>query len=169
MKPNIHQRLKNKNGRVYLLMVSILILGVLVSIRETVNSQRPIPLPLPETTVEINQEIYEPAYYGLPDNTGGYKVLAVISSQNTECLQDGIIEVVIQTNETTLEQLEAGNSSQDIREAVMSLGIPGLRFSIAGPHIDKATFIRENERWNSVRKMNGCMKFTPPSFSSPVF
>ncbi|HEX2621202.1 MAG TPA: hypothetical protein VHL11_13670, partial [Phototrophicaceae bacterium] len=133
-----------------------------------ISSSTPVAISLPtfdpEATVEITDELlerYSPAHFGVPDTIDGYKVLAVIASENTECRTDETIEAVIQIPQT-MEEYLASNIANEIENAIKALGIPSLTFSITGTVGSLETLIRENERWNQMRQTTGCVRTGVP-------
>ncbi|MBC8098816.1 MAG: hypothetical protein H7Y11_05195 [Armatimonadetes bacterium] len=106
---------------------------------------------------------YLPAYYGLPDTIAGYKVLAVMTSENTECIGiPGQQRLVIQVTEPDLDHYLSGDTYDVLQKAVAALGNSSTTIMITGPGADFETLVSENERWNQVRKQNGCFKLGGP-------
>lgn len=148
------------------------VIGIILTINQPkVSSQQFFPEPTAtprfyiEATGEVTAELielYSPSHFGIPDSIGGYPVLAVFTSANTECMPDGEIRIQFQIPATTPEEYFQGNTAATIIEAVDKLGLPDITIMVAGPGSDLETIIRENERWNAGIRASGCIQFGGP-------
>lgn len=167
--------MKLNNLKSILLKINVILLIILIIItqRESINSQQPISLPLEMTaeptsivgstaTIEVNMEQYAPANYGIPNIIAGYKVLAVFSSYNTICIPKDKIRVVVQVEERTVDSLLQSTTYQTIVAAFEQLNIT-VDVQIVGPEVEKEVILQENERWNSYARIHGCKKSQKPS------
>lgn len=169
--------------RVMSFLVSMVVLvGIVTSSRQPLSSQEPLPLP-PEGTAEptpktkktpipqptydvvVNEELYAPARYGIPDTIAGYNVLAVLAPDNTMCMPEGTMRIVVQVVEKTMDDYLASNTSEDIYKALEGLNV-SVDLHVVGPGVVKETLLTENEKWNINSRSDGCIQLGGP-FPTP--
>lgn len=158
--------------RMFIIVPLMFVTSILLVAQQDVSPEQPIPIPTnPEATAEvtsipIDTSLYEPSHYNIPDTIAGYKVVAVISSENTECYPDGIILLKLQVPDLPLDPSDLSptiTSLSSVREAVYASGIPKLTWGTVYPDATLESLVRANESWNQARRLNGCMKLGRPS------
>lgn len=156
--------------RMFIIVPLLFVTSILLVAQQ--DPEQPIPIPTnPEataevTTIPIDTSLYEPWHYGIPDTIAGYKVVAVISSENTECFPDGMMSLKLQVPDLPFDPSDLSptiTSLGSIREAVNALGIPNLRWGTVYPDATLESLVRANESWNQARRLNGCMQLGRPS------
>jgi hypothetical protein len=107
---------------------------------------------------------YRPADHGLPDVIAGYRILGVITPENTACTPAGTKRVVLQVAEPTVEDFL--NSSPDFVAAQHELERidPATRWGIAivGPRTTAEQIARGNPEWNAAFADGNCVRLGGP-------
>lgn len=113
------------------------------------------------TTPEATR-LYDPAQYGVPDTLGGYKVLAVLTSQDVACMPSGRKSIVLQASEPNVhEYLESPKPTTEIRAFLRQ--VPGeeetnWQVGVVGPSATLETILSTIESWNSVNSGRPCRR-----------
>ncbi len=103
---------------------------------------------------------YNPAHVSVPSYVGGYKVLAVFTTDNLACMNPGEIRLVLQAPESNLEKYLANSHPKDIQKDLEQHGL-NVTIEIVGPGVTIEQIIRESEKWNQDIKKTGCIKLGP--------
>ena len=113
------------------------------------------------TSTPINP--YAPAYYGIPNTIAGYNVLAVLTSDNLACMLPGEKRLVLQANESTLEEYLAKSQPLSIQEELKRLGLTEMTagVEIAGPGSTLEQLVEEVNKWNQEATIRGCVQLGP--------
>lgn len=153
------------------LIIALLAPGI-ISLTQA-NSQ-PIPLPsavpaiAPEATDEIDFSAYDPAKFGIPETLAGYTVIAVLSSDNTECVPSGFHRVVVQAPQPTVDEYLKSDALTSVQAEMNELGksmASDWVIQFVGPALKKEEFLAEISRWNSQIKVTECHQSQPISTS----
>ena len=115
--------------------------------------------------------VYDPAYYGLPDTIAGYKVLAVLTSDNTACMPPGAKRLILQTTQPTVEEFLKTSDAAGIKAELEQKGFPEFAkwgVEIGGPDATFDKVVSENEDWNAFSRKYGCVTSGPPATSAPT-
>lgn len=145
---------------VFILLVIVFSIAILRQSPVSASSLRGENAPTART-------IYDPAPYGIPDVLAGYKVLAVLTSENTACIATGEKRLVLQSSQ---QQVDVINHSDAIDQELNKLGVTDVNtweIMLVGPGITQEQFLAENEKWNTVFKKSECVKLGP--ITNPVF
>ena len=98
----------------------------------------------------------------IPKHIAGHEVLSVQNSDNTVCYFDDVPTVILAATAPSQEALlstDAPNMTA-INQALRDANFPeGTRIGMTGPGITKAMVEQEQAKWNSIRKINGCIQF----------
>ncbi len=117
-----------------------------------------------KTTPTLSNPL-DPAYYGLPPTIAGYKVFAVQTSENTECMPPGRKIIVIQVTQPIEDYLRNGNAIEAAIEADMAQkGFDDhakWELSIVGPGARLDEFLAQHESWNDFSRTYGCVTSGP--------
>lgn len=111
---------------------------------------------------------YDPAQYGLPATIGGYRVLAVLTPDNTACLEPDERHLVVQASQEDVEGVLAQEQSADVWKDLERLGLTKtarwfVRYAGLGTTLQD--LIVENEKWNSLAQSGGCLRNYPTNHS----
>jgi len=104
---------------------------------------------------------YNPAHVSVPSDIGGYKVLAVFTSDTLACMNAGDIRLVLQAPESNVEKYLANNHPKDIQQDLEQHGLMNATVEVVGPGITIDQIIRESTKWNQDIKKTGCIKLGP--------
>ena len=107
---------------------------------------------------------YLPAQYGLPDTIAGYKVLAVLTSDNTACMPPGAKRLILQTTQPTVEEFLETSDAAGIKAELEQKGFPEFAkwgVEIGGPDATFDKVVSENEDWNAFSRKYGCAQSIP--------
>jgi hypothetical protein len=156
-------------------IASIVIVFIAMSARQRTDAQQPpLPLPLSESTadpVPVDREKYSPARYGIPETLGGLEVVAVISHETNPCSSEDFMQVMLQANESSLDEYLQGNTPQSVETAALELQViyPAGFVSISGPIQDMdALFVRLEENYLAAVQdiaLGGCVPWGGGSFT----
>jgi hypothetical protein len=110
---------------------------------------------------------FDPARFGLPGYIGGYKLLAVFTSDNLACMGKGEIRLALQATAPDVEAfLATGNpTSSNLAAIQKNLEQHGknVEIEIDGPGITIETIISESAKWNKDMKEYGCVQTGGPA------
>ena len=107
---------------------------------------------------------YDPAHYGLPPTIAGYKVLAVLTSDNTACMPPGTKRLVLQSSQPNVESYLAQSDPAAIERELERLGFAdfyGGGIEIDGPASITQAFLSELKKWNDFSQKYGCVTSLP--------
>lgn len=107
---------------------------------------------------------YDPAQYGLPESLGGYKVLAVLTPDNTACMPAESKRAILQATQGSisdyLKESDAGEIQNELKK--LKANDPTMwEVMIVGPNTNLDDFISENQKWNDQVKQFGCVTAFP--------
>ncbi len=166
--------MRQKHLLALLSIASIVILFIAMSARQRTDAQQP-PLPLPpESTAEplpVDREKYSPARYGIPETLGGLQVVAVVSHETNPCSPEGFMNVILQSNEPSLDEyLQSDTTQQSVELAMQELKAmypdPAASVSVVGPIEDMdGLFVRLEENYLAGQRaiaLGGCIRFGGP-------
>ena len=168
--------MRHKNLLPLLSIASIVILFIAMSARQRTDAQQPpLPLPVaPESTAEplpVDREKYSPARYGIPETLGGLQVVAVVSHETNPCSPEGFMNVILQSNEPSLDEyLQSDTTQQSVELAMRELKAmypdPAASVSVVGPIEDMdGLFVRLEENYLAGQRaiaLGGCIRFGGP-------
>ena len=103
---------------------------------------------------------YAPAAYGIPNIVAGYKIFAVLTSENTMCMLLGAKRLVLQSSQPEPDYPDTSSVTQELKERGIK-DIDQWEIMIVGPGTNLEQFLAENEKWNADAKKNGCAKLGP--------
>jgi len=103
---------------------------------------------------------YNPAHVNVPSYVGGYKVLAVFTSDNLACMNPGEIRLVLQAPESSVEKYLANSHPKDIQKDLEQHGLNAI-IEVVGPGITLDQIISESIKWNQDIKKTGCVTLGP--------
>ena len=113
---------------------------------------------------------YNPAHVDVPSYIGGYKVLAVFTSDNLACMNPGEIRLVLQAPESSMEKYLANSHSKDIQKDLEQHSLNAI-IEVVGPGITLDQVISESIKWNEDIKKTGCITLgpaeVPPTTTEP--
>jgi len=98
---------------------------------------------------------YDPARFGIPATIGGYKVLAVFTSDNLDCMGPGEIRLALQAAAPNVDAYLANNNLPAIQKELEQRGL-NVGMTIA-------QIIREAARWNQGMDAYGCFRSGGPA------
>ena len=113
-----------------------------------------------EVFLMFTPNLYNPARVSVPSYVGGYKVLAVFTSDNLACMNPGEIRLVLQAPETNMDKYLANSNPKDIHKDLEQHGW-NATIEIVGPGITIDQIIGESAKWNQDMKKTGCLKLGP--------
>jgi len=105
---------------------------------------------------------YDPARFGIPATIGGYKVLAVFTSDNLDCMGPGEIRLALQAAAPNVDAYLANNNLPAIQKELEQRGL-NVEIEIDGPGMTIAQIIREAARWNQGMDAYGCFRSGGPA------
>ena len=122
-------------------------------------------VPTSNPTVTIPTGPFDPASYGVPDSIAGYKVLAVISANNTACVGPDDKRLVLLTDEPTV--MDTVNKSQidAVNVEAARLGLTdytkgGIQW--AGPGTTTQQVVAGLQEWNkAIAAAGSCLQTGP--------
>jgi hypothetical protein len=110
---------------------------------------------------------YDPARFGLPGYIGGYKLLAVFTSDNLACMSKGEIRLALQATAPDVEAFLATSNPRSSNLAAIQKDLEqhskNVEIEIVGPGVTIETIISENAKWNEDMKKNGCEQTGGPA------
>ena len=117
-------------------------------------------------------ESYNPAYFGLPQTVAGYKVLAVLTSDNTACMSPGSRKLVLQAAHSLAAQgdevLSTTAGDAAVAAELRKRGLADFAregWVRVGPELTFDEFVMQAQDWNAHRREHGC---EPPASASPT-
>ncbi len=114
---------------------------------------------------------YNPAQYGLPERIGGYKVLAVLTSDNTACMMPGEKRLILQADHSNVDDYLKNSDPEAVKKELEQRGLAEMAkwgFQIVGPGANLETILSEHQKWNEQAQKSGCVRFGPPPIITPV-
>jgi hypothetical protein len=101
---------------------------------------------------------FDPKTYGLPDTIAGYKVLGVVTSENTACRPPGRNTVVLQTTDPTVQDYLKNSRAADVMKALAGLGLNTTKwdFSIVGLYYTREQLVASAQANNHEMEKYGC-------------
>lgn len=107
---------------------------------------------------------YDPAQYGLPPSIGAYKLLAVLTPDNTACMPIQSKRVIAQATQGNvsdyLKETNAGEIQDEIKR-LKSNDPTRWEVMIVGPDANLGDLLSENQKWNDQAKQSGCVTSGP--------
>lgn len=105
-----------------------------------------------------DDELFDPAHFGLPTRIDNYNVLAVLTPDNTACMLPGTKRLVLQTAQTNIFAVPKVGQAASIEKALEQYGIgsDGLQVQMVGPTVSARAFLEENRQWNEKARTTGC-------------
>jgi hypothetical protein len=112
--------------------------------------------------LESTPSPFDPARYGVPYRLAGYRVLAVISAENTRCVPANELRLVVQAVAPDVETFLSGSDGQDLNAAIQKYNHPGKDWmvEIVGPGISLADLEANTAQWNRGMQ-SGCIRSGP--------
>jgi hypothetical protein len=162
------QRSRNLSSRNFVLMPG-LVLIVAFSI-VLIAQIRSTSLDLKEgdpsnTLVPEMESSYEPSVYGLPNVIAGYRVLAVLTPENTACMVPGsrrlVLQALAQNVEGFLQDTGMGAVQQELANLEVATGVT-WQFSFVGPNSTKERIISGIATLNAHFRENECIRLGGP-------
>jgi hypothetical protein len=114
---------------------------------------------------------FDPAQYGLPDTIGGYKVLAVLTSDNTACMMPGERRLILQATQPTVQDYLKDTHYDAIKKDLQERGLAEMAKwgeEIVGPGVNLKQVMSEQQRWNEHVQEYGCMRTQPILIATPA-
>jgi len=103
---------------------------------------------------------YNPAHVSIPSYVGGYKVLAVFTSDTLACMNVGEIRLLLQAPESNVEKYLANGNPVNIQKDLEQNGL-NATVEIVGPGVTIDQITSESAKWNQDMKKTGCIKLGP--------
>jgi hypothetical protein len=115
----------------------------------------------PLTTVPTGS--FEPAAYGVPDTIAGYKVLAVINSNNTACVSPDDKRLVMLTDAPSEAALLSNHQTDLVMSEAVRLGLADYAKTIVwvGPGTTAEQVVAQARISNQNALENGCVHIGP--------
>jgi hypothetical protein len=105
------------------------------------------------TVISVNDAsaMFDPKTYAMPSSMAGYMILAVVTSQNTACLQPGEKILVLQSTDTTVDNFLKHAPSGTITAGLVSAGLNPSEWeiSIVGPGSTLNDLVASTQKSNS--------------------
>ena len=103
---------------------------------------------------------YDPAVHGVPETLAGYRVLAVLTPDNTACMPLGVGRLVLQADQDSLEEHLKVGQLIDIGKALEQHDLRPDQWviQVVGPGVTLEELIAENESWNEEAVRLGCVQ-----------
>jgi hypothetical protein len=114
---------------------------------------------------------YDPARYGLPGTIAGYKVFAVLTSDNTACMMPGEKRLILQATQQSVEDFLKTSNGPDINTELVQKGFPAFArwgVQVVGPGTKLDEFLSENQKWNALMQKHGCVTTGPIPTMAPT-
>jgi len=114
-------------------------------------------------------DLFDPAYYGVPDTIAGHEVLAVISAENTRCVPPNLLKLIVRVEAPDYMSYLRSDEARDLRAAMKEFEHPGkeLTLEVIGPTVSLDNMQAETEGWNQAMS-DGCHNFWGGSLPMPV-
>ncbi len=112
---------------------------------------------------------YELAQQGLPSTIAGYKVLTVLTPDNTACMPLGEKRLVLQATQQSVQDFLRAINYATIKADLELKGMAEYTkwsAAIVGPGTGLQDLLSENEKWNQERQKSGCTKSKPAGTGS---
>lgn len=151
--------------RKILLISSIFLLVAVLGIASIGSVRPPSYAQLPSSTDSPVIGSYEPGQYGLPDFIAGYKVLAVLTSDNTACLETNTKRLVLQTTDPNVENFLSHSHPEAISQALEQLGLTKSAlwdWEVVSADISSQEVMEHIQRWNQdMAQAGNCVHSLP--------
>ncbi len=111
---------------------------------------------------------FEPKTYGIPDVIAGYKVLAIVTAENTACLRPGEKILVLQSTAATVDEFLKSAPAETLTQGMDQAGMKSAEWeiSIAGPQTTLDSLVANTQASNrEVMKTGDC---GPTTTGGPV-
>ncbi len=108
---------------------------------------------------------YEPAVPSLPESIGGYKVLAVFTSDDTACMLPGEKRLILRATQPTVQDYLKDTHYEAIKKDLEQHGLTEMAKwgpQIVGPDTKLEQMLSERQEWNERARNFGCQRFRPP-------
>lgn len=150
---------RRQKHRLSLAPVLLAIVALLVP-QLTATAYQPTDPRVPASTSTPNGP-FDPASHGVPDTIAGYRVLAVITPENTACVGPNETRLILQTNEPTEMDFLSRNDSSAAIQATAQLGL-AARVDIlwASSSTMQNQLVAEIQRWNEAIAARGCFQLS---------
>ncbi len=113
---------------------------------------------------------YDPAQHGLPGTLAGYKVLAVLTPDNTICLGSNRKRLILQTTQPNVTSFLNQSDANTIHTALEQLGLTqstNWDWEIVSSDITTHTIADQIEKWNQDMKQLGfCLTTSPLMYAT---
>lgn len=121
------------------------------------------------STITLTPGKYDPAYYGLPDEIGGYPVLAVEASDIQPCATPGILTLILQVPQGNVRDFLRDDATQKgLREAMRAYDPSGtMQFSAVGPGMTHEQLQANYATLESKLQGMGCVRSVLPERALP--
>jgi hypothetical protein len=106
----------------------------------------------------ISQSVdsYDPIRFGIPETIGGYRVLAVLSEENSACMKPGEKRLVLQSLQPTIDGALRGFPKERSE-------LEQWESSIVGPGLTREQLVSQLEQLYRSFKVHGCASLDLPS------
>ena len=103
---------------------------------------------------------FDPALYDVPDEVAGYRVLAVVSAENTMCVPPRLLTLIVRAESPSPQEYLASNEKKSLDAAMKAFSHPGWTWvlNVVGPKMSLDTLQVNTERWNETMRISGCLK-----------
>jgi hypothetical protein len=121
--------------------------------------------PAPSAT-EYPNGSFDPAAYGVPGTLAGYKVLAVITANNTACVGPNEKRLVLLTDQPDVNGLITNSRAGAVMSEAARLGLSaytqgGIEW-VGGPGATLESIIANTRQWNAAVAVGGCVRTGGP-------
>ncbi len=144
-----------------------LLVGVLAVLSRVIAGadQPQLPNTTSVATIGVPTGLFDPASHGVPDTIAGYKVLAVITPENTACVGPNETRLVLQTNEPTEMDFLTRNDPSRVEDEITRLGLTEFArggITWVGSEVSIEQFLTELKTWNqTVADLGYCVQYSP--------
>jgi hypothetical protein len=135
----------------FILIISAL--GITAAMRSTAAS-----------TPSSNNSSYRPEAHGLPEVIAGYRILGVMTPENTACMPENSKRVVVQVAAPSVQSFLSGSPDViAVRDELRRL-YPDIMWGLAivGPNATAEQIARGNPEWNATFADRDCIRLGGP-------
>lgn len=136
------------------LVVALLVIFVVLSACYSAAGANNTPSPI------VTSTSYTPSDYGLPDSLLDYRVLAVLTPQNTACMTGNSRRVIFHAPQPDASAFLTATTPQNFVQALTQVSQQSdidWQVQIVGPETSLQTLLDENDKWNKHAAQFGCV------------